>query len=114
MLQYFCSFIVFFNELLLLLLYICVNFIAKFVGELDNGETLKAMITSLETFFDADIAAVLLVMGGAGMAFHYKLLNEEIGGVPPTLAVGDPVSGKSTAVEAALSVFDQRECIGGK
>lgn len=77
MLQYFCSFIVFFNELLLLLLYICANFIAKFVGELDNGETLKAMITSLETFFDADIAAVLLVMGGAGMAFHYKLLNEK-------------------------------------
>ncbi len=71
------------------------------------------MIITMETFFGPDISAVLLVLGGTGMAFHYKLLNEIMGGVPPTLAVGDPVSGKSAAVEAALSLFDQRECIGG-
>ena len=80
---------------------------------MDSGETLKEMILTMETFFGADIAAVLLVLGGTGMSFHYRLLNTIMGGVPPTLAVGDPVSGKSTAVEAALSLFDQRECIGG-
>lgn len=53
------------------------------------------------------------MLGGAGMAFHYKLLSEIMGDVPPTLAVGDPVSGKSTEMEAALSLFDQRKCIGG-
>ena len=71
------------------------------------------MILTMEVFFGPDISAVLLVLGGAGMAFHYKLLTEIMGGVPLTLAVGDPVSGKSAAVEAALSLFDQRECIGG-
>ena len=57
---------------------------------------------------------LLLVIGGTGMAFHYKLLNETTGGDPPTLAVGDPVSGKSTVVDAASSVFDQTVCAGGK
>ena len=36
-----------------------------------------------------------------------------MGGVPPTLAVGDPVSGNSTAVKAALPLFNLRECLGG-
>ena len=58
--------------------------------------------------------AALLVLGGTGMSFHYTLLSKIIGGVPPTLAVGDPISGKSTAVAGALSVFDQRDSIGGK
>ena len=48
------------------------------------------------------------------MAFHYQQLTKLVGGVPPTLAVGDPVSGKSTAVECAMALFNQRECIGGK
>ena len=46
------------------------------------------------------------------MAFHFQQLCDLMGGVPPTLAVRDPVSGKSTAVECALPLFDQRKCIG--
>ena len=57
--------------------------------------------------------AALLVMGGTGMALHYEVLSKIIGGVPPILAVGHPISGKSTAVAAALSLLDQRESIGG-
>ena len=72
------------------------------------------MICNLETFYDEDISAVVLVLGGAAMAFHYQQLTKLVGGVPPTLAVGDPVSGKSTAVECAMALFNQRECIGGK
>ena len=47
------------------------------------------------------------------MAFYFQQLCDLVGGVPPTLAVGDPVSGKSTAVECALALFNQRECTGG-
>ena len=67
----------------------------------------------MSNFFQEDTPAALLVLGGAGISFHYTLLCKLIGGVPPTLVVGDPISGKSTAVAAALSVFDQRDSIGG-
>ena len=72
------------------------------------------MISNLESFYGGDISAVLLVLGGTAMAFHDQQLTKLVGGVPPTLAVGDPVSGKSTAVECAMALFNQRECIGGK
>ena len=57
--------------------------------------------------------AALLVIGGVAMSFHFSLLYSTIGGVPPTIAIGDPVWGKSTAVECAMAIFDQRDCIGG-
>lgn len=47
------------------------------------------------------------------MSFHFKLLHKPVGGVPPTIAIGDPVSGKSAAVEAAIAIFWQRDSIGG-
>ena len=48
------------------------------------------------------------------ISFHHKLFSGIIAGAPPTLAVGNPVSGTSTAIEAALSLFNQKDCIGGK
>ncbi|XP_067020202.1 uncharacterized protein [Acropora muricata] len=81
-------------------------------GDIDNGESLRQVISNLETFYGDDISAVLLVLGGTAMAFHYQQLTKLVGGVPPTIAVGDPVSGKSTAVECAMALFNQRECIG--
>jgi predicted ATPase len=53
-------------------------------------------------------------MGGVAMSFHFDLLYNTMGGVPITVAIGDPVSGKSTAVEAAMAIFNQRDSIGSK
>jgi hypothetical protein len=72
------------------------------------------MVHELHKFFDDDIHAALLVLGGVTMAFHFELLYSSLGGVPPTLAIGDPVSGKSKAVEAAMAIFDERDSIGCK
>ena len=69
------------------------------------------MVHQLQKFFDDDIHAALLVLGGVAMAFHFQLLHNSLGGVPPSLAIGDPVSGKSKAVEAAMAIFDERESI---
>ena len=44
----------------------------------------------------------------------FHLLYNTMCGVPITVAIGDPVSGKSTAVEAAMAVINQRDSIGGK
>ena len=72
------------------------------------------MVHQMQTFFDDDIHAALLVLGGVAMAFHFELLHNSLGGVPPTIAIGDPVSGKSKAVEAAMAIFDERDSIGCK
>lgn len=72
------------------------------------------MISNLESFYGGDISGVPLVLGGTAVAFHYQQLTMLVGGVPPTLVVGDPVSGKSAAIECAMALFNQRECIGGK
>ena len=65
-------------------------------------------------FFEDDIHAALLVL--SGVAFHFELSHNSLGGggVPPTLATGDPVTGKSKAVEAAMAIFDERDSIGCK
>lgn len=60
----------------------------------------------MESFYGQDIATVL---GGAAMAFWYQQLTKLVGGVPLTLAVGYPVSRKSTPVECAMPLFNQQE-----
>ena len=66
-------------------------------------------------FFEDDIHAALLVLSGVAMSFHFELSHNSLGGgVPPTLATGDPVTGKSKAVEAAMAIFDERDSIGCK
>jgi hypothetical protein len=81
-------------------------------GELDHGETLKQLLIHLEPFFGNDIYAAMLVMGGVAMSFHFDLLYNTMGGVSRTVVIG--ASGKSTAVEAAMAIFNQRDSIGGK
>lgn len=84
-----------------------------FTGDLDGGESIAKLIQHQENFCGPDTPATLLILGGTAMSFHYQLLNRMLRGVPVTMAVGEPVSGKSTAVEAAMSVFGVRKCIGG-
>lgn len=74
---------------------------------------MSSLLQELELFFGADIYSALLVIGGAAMAFHFKLLHKHFGGVPITVAIGDPVSGKSTAVQSAMALFNQTDSIGG-
>ena len=75
---------------------------------------MRQVISNLESFYGGDISGVPLVLGGTAVAFHYQQLTMLVGGVPTTLVVGDPVSGKSAAIECAMALFNQRECIGGK
>ena len=43
------------------------------------------MVHQMQTFFDDDIHAALLVFGGVAMAFHFELLHNLLGGgyLPP-------------------------------
>jgi hypothetical protein len=44
---------------------------------------------------------------------HYEQLSKLFSGVPLIMAYGKPVSGKSTAVEAAMAVIGMEKKIGG-
>ena len=59
--------------------------------------------------------ASLLVIGGLVLAVHSERIMAIYGdGVPLIMAYGLPVTGKSTAVEAAMAIIGQREKTGGK
>ena len=52
-----------------------------------------------------DFVPALLVLGGMGLALHYEQLVALYDGVPPILAYGNSVSGKSLAVQIAMSLI---------
>ena len=58
--------------------------------------------------------SALLMIGGVGLAVHYEQLVNSLDGVPLIVAWGKPVSGKTTAANAAMAITGQRESIGGK
>ena len=55
----------------------------------------------------------LLVLGGMGLALHYEQLVALYDGAPPILACGPSVSGKSLAVQIAMSLIGEETSIGG-
>ena len=55
----------------------------------------------------------LLVLGGMGLAIHYEDLVSHYDGVPLVLAYGLPVSGKSLAVQIAMSLIGDDTSTGG-
>ena len=87
--------------------------IFPFKGDLDSGEALKRMIKIQEKYMAENFLSSLLVLGGVGLAVHYEQLSTLYNGVPLIMAYGKPVSGKSTAVEAAMAVIGQEEKTGG-
>ena len=58
--------------------------------------------------------SALLVLGGVGLAVHYEQLASIYDGVPLIMAYGNPVTGKSSAVQAAMAVIGQERKIGGE
>lgn len=55
----------------------------------------------------------MLVIGGMGLALHYEELAVQYDGAPLVMAFGLPVSGKSLAVQIAMSLIGEKTSIGG-
>lgn len=89
------------------------NPIFLFSGELDSGEALKGMISVMDKYMKGNFPAALLVIGGVGLAIHFEQLVDSLDGVPLIMAWGKPVSGKTTAANAAMAIIGQKESIGG-
>ncbi|XP_028417637.1 uncharacterized protein LOC114542085 [Dendronephthya gigantea] len=86
--------------------------VSEIEGNLDAGECLKELISTERELMGANFLPSLLVLGGLGIAVHFEQLSEEFNGVPFIMAYGAPVSGKSSAVEAAMAIIGQIEKVG--
>ena len=84
-----------------------------FEGVLDEGETLRKVISMKKQSMSRNFEATLLVLGGLGLAVHYEQLSIPYDGIPLVMAYGEPVSGKLHAVEFAMAVIGQFDRIGG-
>ena len=68
----------------------------------------------MKKYMGSNFPSALLAIGGVGLAVHYEQLCNLYDGVPLNImAWGKPVSGKTTAVRAAMAVIGQQEAVGG-
>jgi len=69
-------------------------------------DPLKKLITILETISKHNFSPTLMVLAGAMMSFHYSTVVQMNGGCSTIVAMGQSETGKSTAIRAALSIFE--------
>ncbi len=79
-------------------------------GVLDDGEALRRILKiQQEVVGNNNAMSTLLVVGGISLGVHYNYLDMD---VPPVLALGHPVSGKSKAAEIGMALLGMLETIG--
>ena len=69
-----------------------------------NEKVLSHLVTTVEIISQHNFIPSLIVIGGIILAFHYETVVELYGGCPITVAVGEPETGKSTAIRAGLAL----------
>ena len=81
---------------------------------IDFGEALGELIQAEKELLQNNFPQALMCHAASGMAANYDLLIEEFDGCPTPVLMGEPLSGKTTAMKAALSVFGIAKCFSGK
>ena len=79
---------------------------------LDGGKTLKEIIDLQYKCMEDSFLPSLLVLGGLGIAVHFEQLFNQFDGVPLIMPYGTQLSGKSIAVDNALTVIGRTEKVG--
>ena len=82
--------------------------------DFDNGEALGELILAEKGLLQNNFPQALMCHAASGMAANYDLLIDEFEGCPTPVLQGEPLSGKTTAMKAALSVFGITKCFSGK
>ena len=86
-----------------------------FLGDIDQGEALKELITVQEEFFKENFVSSLMLLGCMTMAVHFERAVKAKKQIPLAMALGHPNTAKSTAIECALSVIGRANIpLGGK
>lgn len=82
--------------------------------DFDQGEALKALLQAEENLFQNNFPQVIMAHAVSSTVANYDLVVEEFDGCSVPVLQGQPVSGKTTAMRAVLSVFGQTKFNCGK
>lgn len=74
-----------------------------------NPAALTELVDALQESYCNNFPSALFVLGVHVLHVHYELLLQLVGGVPVGVLYGDVQTGKSTAMEAALSLLGTQE-----
>lgn len=84
------------------------------ISELDDGASLANVIQLLKEIYEGpNFISALLIIGGTALSCHFSGEGQNLE-ISPIVAIGSPVTAKTTAVKAAFSVLGQHNCKHGK
>lgn len=74
------------------------------ISTLDRGEALRELLLAMGGLFGENYYSSLCMIAGMAMSVHAELIHKQRHAMPMVMAVGEPKSGKSTALECATSL----------
>ena len=87
----------------------------SFPVDLDNGEALKKLFTTeKKKLFGNNFPQVLMTHAASSLCANFDLTIDMFDGCSIPVLIGYPVSGKSTALIAVLSVFGNCQLLNSK
>ena len=79
-----------------------------FPAEFDEGEGLKKLLEAEKELFKNNFPQVALAHAASSIEANYDLVVNEFDGCATPVLKGQPVSGKTTALKAVMSVFGEK------
>ena len=74
-----------------------------------RGDLLSNLLTGLKTCLAHNFTSALLILGASVVTFHFSSICKKYGGRNIPVAIGDPETGKSTAIKAVLCLSGSQE-----
>ena len=82
-------------------------------SDLDEGESLKNLLKMEEVLFKNNYPQVIWAHAASSMACNYDVIVKKFSGCAMPILTGPPVSGKTTALRAVMSVFGVKRFTSG-
>ena len=82
--------------------------------ELDSGESLADLFRAEKSLFVNNFPQVIMAHAVSALAANFDLVVDKFDGCGIPVLIGHPVSGKSTALKAVLSVFGDTTLVNSK
>lgn len=81
---------------------------------MDDGEAFRELLVAEKELFQNNYPQVILAHAASSMAANYETIVDSFEGCSIPFLQGEPVSGKTTALKAVMSVFGVKHFASGK